>query len=187
MRISASWCSRWNVSKSSELGKVLSCHIQCHTMLSLSPELWTVTLPWCSSPVMPLCHGSNHTLVDMAATASWCGSGIVAWVWCHGIMARVQVCAVVSQHPSCGHPSSMRFHWPWAHTNCLPDLIILVSTPWTPSSLTSPRCTPSPWPDASGAKKMQWVQRYVQRLCMNIFLFMVCSLPPFSCLDLQGS
>ena len=117
---------------------------------------------WCGSPVVPSCCSSNHALVGVAVTASWHGSGIVAsWCgssiaapWCgSGIMAWVWVHAVVSQHPSCSHVSSMRFHWPWAHTNCLPDLVILVSTLQTHSSLTSPQCAPSLRPDNSGAKK----------------------------------
>ena len=117
---------------------------------------------------------------------------IMAWVWHHGIMAQVWCCSimvwvwfctVILRHPSYGHASSMRFHWPWAHTYCLPDLVILVSTPWTHSSLTSPWCTPSPWPNASGAQKLQWVQRYVQKLYTNMFLFVVHSLPPFGCLS----
>ena len=106
-----------------------------------------------SHPGQHGCHG-----IVMQA---WCRS-IMVWVWHCGTMAQVWhcsimeqvwVCAVMSWCPSCSHASSMRFHWLWAHMYCLPDLIILVSTPQTHSSLTSPQCTPSPWPDASGAKK----------------------------------
>ena len=79
--------------------------------------------------------------------------GIMVQVWHHSTMAWVWVHTVVLQCPLCSHASSTRFHWPWAHTYCLPDLVILVSTPRTHSSLVSPQCTPSPWPDASGAKK----------------------------------
>ena len=89
--------------------------------------------------------------------------GTVMLVWCCGIMARFWICTVMLWYPSYGQVSSMRFHWPWAHMYCLPDLVILVSTLQTHSSLTFPWCAPSPWPDASGAKKLQWVQRYVQK------------------------
>ncbi len=109
--------------------------------------------------------------------------GIVMWFWHCSIMAQLWHCAIVLQHPSYGHVSSTRFHCAWAHTYCLPDLVILVSTLQTHSSIVSPWCTPSPWPNASGAKKLQWVQRYVQKSCMNMFLFMVHSLPPFICLS----
>ena len=136
-------------------------------------------MPWFQPcPGQCGCHG--------IVTQTW-HHCIMAWVWHCGIMAWVWVCSVVSQYPSYCHTSSMRFHWPWAHTNCLSDLIVLVSTLQTHSSLMSPQCAPSPWPDTSGAKKMQWVQRYVQKSCMNMFLFMVHSLPPFGCLDLQDS
>ncbi len=122
---------------------------------------------------------------DIMAQFWYCG--IMVQFWHHGIMVWVLFHTVALQHPLCSHASSTRFHWLWAHMNCLPDLIVLVSIPWTHSSLASPQCAPSPWPDASGAKKMQWVQRYIQRLCTNMFLFVVHSLPPFGCCDLQYS
>ena len=88
---------------------------------------------------------------------------IIAWCGCHGIMTQFWHLSIVMRlwhhtivlwWPSCSHVSSTRFHCPWAHTYCLPDLVILVSTLQTHSSIASPWCTSSPWPNASGAKKL---------------------------------
>ena len=78
---SASWCLRWNVSKSSEL-RDLSCCIHCHKMSQFFPRLQDIAPLWCGSPVMPACCGSSHTSI----MASWCSTAVAA-LWCSsGIM-----------------------------------------------------------------------------------------------------